>query len=1218
MDNITFDYGQSGSTTFSVNGSTVGLDDIEVVGHPEAVIVLNGNVIAVSGLDAGNYTMKVTPVPDGNHNSVERTVGVTVNKVDSTLELDNITFDYGKSGSTSAIVTGADLDLDNISVIGHDEAVIALSGNVITVSGLNAGNYTLKVTAVPDDNHNSVERTVGITVNKVDSSIRFSNNITFDFGGSGSTTVTVTGASISQNDIEVIDHAEANITLKDNVITVSDLKGGNYTLRVTTTPDDNHKSVVATLNVNVITVDTSVDVESNDISMKVGDEVNVNATLNPSQAGDLIYSSTNQSVVIVDSTGKVTAVGQGEAEIIIKFDGNGRYLPSQNKVKVKVSKIATEITSPDEISLYVDDKDSINATLVPNAGNLKYTVDDDSIVSIDENGIIRAINEGKTNITVSYAGDNKYLPSQDVVTVIVSRIPTEIIVDNTTLEMEVGNGMMIRPTLLPSSSVGYLVYESSDPETVEVQNGFIFTVKSGSANVTISYEGDYKYEPSNVTIYVTVKSRATNITVKDNVELVYGDSINLNATLNYPYLNSQLYYESSNPNVVGINQKGQITALNTGSAIITVKFNETGAFDGSTAEVKVTVNAKQTKLVLDAYDVSLNPNGEKTIVATLKNGPADAKLTYTSSNPNVATVDANGKITAVGRGDAVIKVNYAGDANYVGSSANIAVSVSSIPTEIIAVDSVSMNIDGTTDLNATLSPNVGALSYSTSDSSVVKVDSNGKLTALKTGDAVITISYAGNNKYDSSVKKVDVTVSLIPTSINVNETNKVRVERLVNLKASLTPDVGKLTYESSNTGIVKVDENGIMTGVTVGSATITIKYAGNSKYAKATAVVKVDVIKDDLSTTKGVVFDVSPQETATPSYSIRIPDDATGTLKVVVDGNKVYTAKVVNGRATVNVPALSKGNHTVDVTYSGNYKYVTLTKSSYVINPVYRIDKNKDVVMAYTGTGTYIAHLTKDTQALEGKFIKFVINDKRVRHAKTDSLGYAYITIDNMPLRDAPYTVTAEYADVKVSNKIYVKKSVTPSEASSNQLYKLSNNKDVVMAYTGTGTYTVRLTEDSIPLEGKFIKFVINDKRVRHAKTDSQGYATITIDNMPLRDAPYTITAEYENAKVSNKIYVKKSVSSSESHKYKLDKNSDVSMSSSGTGTYVVHLTDNSKALAGKFITFVINDKRIRHAKTDSLGYATLTIDNMPARAAPYTITAEYEDVKVTNRIYVS
>ena len=95
---------------------------------------------------------------------VEYSVVFEIPKADSTLSVDAITYVYGGSGSTNVSFTGA--TGVEAEVINQPKAVVKVSGNKITVSGLNPGTYSLKVTTIADANHNPVTKTVEITVNK--------------------------------------------------------------------------------------------------------------------------------------------------------------------------------------------------------------------------------------------------------------------------------------------------------------------------------------------------------------------------------------------------------------------------------------------------------------------------------------------------------------------------------------------------------------------------------------------------------------------------------------------------------------------------------------------------------------------------------------------------------------------------------------------------------------------------------------------------------------------------------------------------------------------------------------------------------------------------------------------------------------------------------------------------------------------------------------------
>ena len=95
---------------------------------------------------------------------VEYSVVFEIPKADSTLSVDAITYVYGGSGSTNVSFTGA--TGVEAEVVNQPKAVVKVSGNKITVSGLNPGTYTLKVTTIADADHNPVTKTVEITVNK--------------------------------------------------------------------------------------------------------------------------------------------------------------------------------------------------------------------------------------------------------------------------------------------------------------------------------------------------------------------------------------------------------------------------------------------------------------------------------------------------------------------------------------------------------------------------------------------------------------------------------------------------------------------------------------------------------------------------------------------------------------------------------------------------------------------------------------------------------------------------------------------------------------------------------------------------------------------------------------------------------------------------------------------------------------------------------------------
>ena len=163
--NITFKLFAYNSTSDNVSEyEGVQLNPAELL----AITAVNGQTDK-ERVNIGQY-VEFTPNDDGTGiitasiEDVEYSVEIEIVKADSTLSVSAINYVYGGVGSTTVSFTGA--SGVEAEVINQPKAVVKVSGNKITVSGLNPGTYTLKVTTIADANHNAVTKTVEITVNK--------------------------------------------------------------------------------------------------------------------------------------------------------------------------------------------------------------------------------------------------------------------------------------------------------------------------------------------------------------------------------------------------------------------------------------------------------------------------------------------------------------------------------------------------------------------------------------------------------------------------------------------------------------------------------------------------------------------------------------------------------------------------------------------------------------------------------------------------------------------------------------------------------------------------------------------------------------------------------------------------------------------------------------------------------------------------------------------
>ena len=233
VDPIVYTYGGAGSTNVSCSGLLY--VEAYVIDHTEADVVVNGSVITVSNLGAGQYLLNIRIFTEGGND--EKTVNVTVDKANSTLSVANVAFNYGASGSTNAVYTGA--TGVTAFVVDHSEAVIKINGNKITLSGLNAGTYTLMVATIADANHTSAVKTATVKVNKLNTALSAAKVIT-TYGTSKKLVVNLKDINGKQ-----LSGKKISIKLNGKTYNAKTLSNGKATFTVPATlPVKTHKATI--------------------------------------------------------------------------------------------------------------------------------------------------------------------------------------------------------------------------------------------------------------------------------------------------------------------------------------------------------------------------------------------------------------------------------------------------------------------------------------------------------------------------------------------------------------------------------------------------------------------------------------------------------------------------------------------------------------------------------------------------------------------------------------------------------------------------------------------------------------------------------------------------------------------------------------------------------------------------------------------------------------
>ena len=218
--------------------------------------------------------------------------------------------------------------------------------------------------------------------------------------------------------------------------------------------------------------------------------------------------------------------------------------------------------------------------------------------------------------------------------------------------------------------------------------------------------------------------------------------------------------------------------------------------------------------------------------------------------------------------------------------------------------------------------------------------------------------------------------------------------------------------------------------------------------------------------------------------------------------------------------------------------------------------------------------------------------------AKTDKNGIASFeyTIP-LSLDAGSYNIVAGVKSLENYNDANSSATLTVS-----QKPLIINNKDYSVYYGNTIKYKVCIVDvngKSVGA-GKSVTFHINGQ-TKTAQTDKNGYATCSVK---LKAGKYTITAEYEGYKVSNKLTFKPTLIAK-----------DISKKKAKTIKFTVKVVNKKgKILKNKKVTFKVKNKKYT-AKTNKKGIATLSLKNL--KVGKYTVKSSYGGCTISNKITI-
>jgi uncharacterized protein YjdB len=411
-----------------------------------------------------------------------------------------------------------------------------------------------------------------------------------------------------------------------------------------------------------------------------------------------------------------------------------------------------------------------------------------------------------------------------------------ITLSSATLSLLPAQSAQLTATIVPANAANQAItWSSSNSSVATVSNGLVTGVAVGSATITsTSTDGSNRSATALVTVAATPITPVSGITLNvPSATLHPTNTLSLIATVAPSNAtNKTVTWTSSSANAT-VSASGVVTAVSAGSATITA------ACGGYSATCVVTITVSVASVTLSFTSFVLNTGTTKTLTATvLPSNATNKSVTWSSANGSIATVSASGVVTAVSAGSTTIQARTVDMGLTASSAVTVVVGVQSVS---LSSTSISLIKGNTFQAVATVTPSNAAnktISWSSAMSSVATVSNTGLITAVGNGTGIISVFTQDGNKSASMIVRVTTAVR----SVRLNQTSvSLARNATASLTASLSPSTASnqsVSWSSSNSAIVSVSSLGVIRGLAIGTAVVTVRTVDGNFLATCTVTVR--------------------------------------------------------------------------------------------------------------------------------------------------------------------------------------------------------------------------------------------------------------------------------------------------------------------------------------------------------------------------------------------
>jgi uncharacterized protein YjdB len=639
----------------------------------------------------------------------------------------------------------------------------------------------------------------------------------------------------------------------------------------------------------------------------------------------VVWASKDPSVATVSGSGVVTGMSPGSVQVAATAEGKTAVVDVTVNPKAVAS---VRLTPNGSLGLLVGQTRQVAAEPLASDGDVladrpvTWASTASEIATVSEDGLITAVAPGGAVITASSEGQSAVL-AVTVSTVPVASVDVTPAADNVVVVTQTLQLTAVVKDVAGAPLPGRVVtWSTTDPAIATVSStGLVTGVAPGDATISASSGGKI----GSVLVTVNPKPVGAVIVSPSQLSLEPGQTRQISAQVTDADGNvltgRTVEFTSENPAIATVSASGLVVGVTLGSTrVIATSEGKTG-----TADVTV-IPAPVATVVVTPAQASIVVGGSAQLTAVARDSRGNVvsgrRASWSTGAPSVATVSADGLVTGVGDGTAIIFATIDGRTG----SATADVRRAAVTSVTVTPGSSNVAVGSTLQLTAIVRSGETVLSdrvvgLTSSNPTVASVSSSGVIDARKAGLATITATSEGVSGTASvAVGITRVVVSPSSTTVEVGQTRQL-VASARDANNNNVPGV-PFVWTTSAAGTATVSSSGLVTGVSEGSVAITATFqdiAGSSSVlVLPRPVADVDVTPSSVTLARGgtaqltaTLRDASGNiltgRTVTWSSSnefvAKVDSDGLVTASTLLTGNVTITARSEGraGKATVRV-----------------------------------------------------------------------------------------------------------------------------------------------------------------------------------------------------------------------------------------------------------------------------------------------------------------------------